>query len=327
MARRFLVTGGCGFIGAHLVAALLRRGDEVVAFDNLSTGSLASLPAGAIFMRGDIRDRPLLKSAMDGVDGCFHFAAIASVERCSVDWIESHDVNVGGTIAVLEAARSRTLRVVFASSAAVYGTGGEQPLEERAVCAPLSTYGADKYAGELYGGVAARLYGVPNIGVRLFNVYGSRAETASAAESVVSNFCRRIAAGCPVTIFGDGRQTRDFLHVDDAVAGLMMAMDADRIRHAVVNLCTGHALSVLDLAALISEICDRPARFDHAAARDGHVRASVGDPALARELLGFSAGISLRDGVRRILSEPASRHQPGDVVRIGPTIEALRAEP
>jgi UDP-glucose 4-epimerase len=246
---------------------------------------------------------------MGGVDGCFHLAAIASLERCRDDRIESHDINVAGTIAVLDAARRampRPVRVVFASSASVYGDTPELPLRETIAPRPISAYGADKLAGEAYAGVAARLYGVPSVGLRLFNVFGPRRDPDGAAASVAAIFCRRIAEAQPVTIFGDGRQTRDFVHVEDAVGAFLSAMDAPAVEHALVNICTGRSTSVLELAEATAALCGVPLRVEHRAAEAGHVRASVGDPTRARSLLGFAARIELRSGLAAMLR--AERH-------------------
>lgn len=311
--RVFLVTGGCGFIGARLVAALLRRGHAVRVLDNLSTGRLENLAAGAALLRRDVRDRAALAEAMAGVDGCFHLAAVSSVELSNRNWVESHDVNLAGTIAVLDASRrvagSAPVRIVFASSASVYGDGAAPPFHEAMPPSPVSAYGADKLACEVYARIAQLLHDVPSVGVRLFNVFGPQGESTPLAAGVASIFCDRIAAGRPVTIFGDGRQTRDFVHIDDAVAGLLAAMDARGIGHALVNICTGRATSVMELAEAIAELCGTTLRVTHAAMQEGHVRASVGDPTLARELLGFAARVELRPGLAAMLRSRA-RHDP-----------------
>jgi len=305
----FLVTGGCGFIGSHLVAALLRCGHEVRVLDNLSSGSAEHLAAGARLIRGDIRDAAAVAEAMAGAAGCFHLAAIASLASSNADWRESHDVNVAGTIAVLDAARragkKAPIRVAFASSASVYGSAGEPPFQETASPRPVSTYGTDKRACELYAGVAAELHGVPSVGLRLFNVFGPHA-----AAGVVSIFCRRIAEGRTVTIFGDGEQTRDFVHVDDVVAGFLAAMEAPLARPALINICTGQATSVVALAETVAALCRRGLRVEHREAPVGHVQTSVGDPTLARNLLGFAPRTDLAAELAAMLGSGGSR-QPG----------------
>ncbi len=306
--RAFLVTGGCGFIGSPLVAALLRRGDAVRVLDDLSTGTATSLPPGVELIRGDVRDGAVVADAMAGVDGCFHLAAIASVERSERDRVASRAVNLGGTVNVLDAARrvsvDAPLRVVYASSASVYGEGMDPPVREDAAARPVSGYGTDKLAAETRARIAGLRHGVPSVGLRFFNVFGPRRAGSSAA-GVASIFCERIFTGRHVTVFGDGRQTRDFVHVDDAVAALMAAMDTRALGQGVLNVCTGRATSVRELAQAIAELCGTTLRIEPAPVQEGHVRASVGDPSLARSLLGFSAGIELRAGLAAMLNDIA----------------------
>lgn len=174
MAARYLITGGCGFIGSHLAEALLAQGDEVMVLDDLSTGRIENLPAGVTFAEGDVADPAAVAEAMTGVDGCFHLAAVASVERSMTDWLQTHRTNLTGTISVLDAARrakrSGPVPVVYASSAAVYGDNGRLPLGEDEGPRPLSAYGADKLGSESHAAVAARVHGMPTTCLRLFNV-------------------------------------------------------------------------------------------------------------------------------------------------------------
>ena len=226
----FLVTGGAGFIGSHLCDALIARGDTVRVLDDLSTGHRSNLPAPATLIEGDVANPAIVALAMAGVDGCFHLAAIASVEKGITEWLGTHNANVTGTITVLDAIRRQGTKipVVYASSAAVYGDAATVPIAETEPRMPLSAYGADKYACELHARVASHVHGIPTVGFRFFNVYGPRQDPKSPYSGVISIFCERIAAGVPIDIFGDGQQTRDFIYVLDVVAALLAAWHCAR---------------------------------------------------------------------------------------------------
>ena len=225
----FLVTGGCGFIGSHLCEALVARGDCVRVVDDLSTGAIENLPAGVAIYRGSVAEPELVRSAMEDVAGCFHLAAVASVERSTQDWFGSHRTNLSGTVAVFDSsrkmARSRPIPIVYASSAAVYGDCQELPLKEDMPVRPRSAYGADKYGCELHARVAAEVYRVPTTGLRLFNVYGPRQDPASPYSGVISIFCDRVRRGLHLNVFGDGSQTRDYVFIEDVVRAFIAAMD------------------------------------------------------------------------------------------------------
>lgn len=300
---RYLVTGGCGFIGSHLTAALLAAGHRVRVLDDLSTGSLANLAPGAEFIEGDVADLTTVRHAMEGVDGCFHLAAIASVERGTRDWPGAHRVNLGGTIAVLDAARAHgQVPVVYASSAAVYGDPAALPITEDTATRPLSAYGADKLGCELHARVGGLVHGVPTFGLRFFNVFGPRQDPGSPYSGVISLFCDRLAAGQPVGIYGDGLQTRDFIFVADVVAGLVAAMRAASTDAPVLNLCTGRATSILDLAGIIGRLCGADPRPRHLPARAGEIRESIGDPSRAARELGLPAPRPLEAGLAEVVA-------------------------
>lgn len=297
----YLVTGGCGFIGSHLVHALMADGHRVLVLDNLSTGKRANLPDGAELVVGDAADSLLVQRCMAGVDGCFHLAAIASVQRSVEDWIGTHRANLTATITILDAARpapGRPVRpVVFASSAAVYGANPNTPLDERHETRPLSAYGADKLACELHGAVAAGVFGVPVTALRFFNVYGPRQDPASPYSGVISIFAQRTLAGRPLTFFGDGRQSRDFVYVGDVVRFLRAAMDRAAPGLRVFNVCGGRPVTLLDLADTLEQVCGRTAHRHFEAARPGDIRVSLGNPAAAAAGLGITATTALRDGL------------------------------
>ncbi|MDF1721856.1 MAG: NAD-dependent epimerase/dehydratase family protein [Minwuia sp.] len=301
----WLVTGGCGFIGSHLTEFLLNRGDKVSIVDDLSTGKRENVPAEVEVIVGDISDSALMRKALAGKDGCFHLAAIASVQRCTEEWVSSHRTNLTGTVTIFEAAKTAKdggpVPVVYASSAAVFGDNENVPLNEDAVTRPLSAYGADKLGCELHGRVAHGVHGVPNTGFRFFNVFGPRQDPKSPYSGVIAIFTDRIKAGQGITIFGDGGQVRDFVYVVDVVRHLVAAMDAGGGAGDVFNVCTGKSTSVLELAHMVAEICGAEADITHADARTGDIRTSIGDPARATAAFDVPAQMNFRDGLRLTL--------------------------
>ena len=302
---KYLVTGGCGFIGAHLVESLERDGHDVRVLDDLSTGKREHLSASVELLIGDVADAALVRRAMAGVDGCFHLAAIASVERGNLDWLGTHSANLTGAIAVFDAARrpgATGIPVVYASSAAVYGDEPTMPLTELSPVRPLSAYGADKLGCELHARVAGGVHGVPTAGLRFFNVYGPRQDPKSPYSGVISIFCDRLAAHRPITIFGDGRQTRDFVYVADVVASLRAAMGSlTSVKTAVYNVCTGRSTSVVELARTIAALCGVAADITHAAPRAGEIRVSLGSPERLEAELGIDCRTGISDGLRATL--------------------------
>ena len=300
----FLVTGGAGFIGSHLADALLAAGHQVRVLDDLSTGKRANLAPGVELIVGDAADPAGVADAMAGAAGCFHLAAVASVQRANEDWLGTNRANLMATIAVLDAARragvgGAAVPVVYASSAAVYGDLGGAVAVESAVAAPLTAYGADKRACELHAFVGWHVHGVPAMGLRFFNVYGPRQDPSSPYSGVISIFADRIARGAGITLHGDGGQTRDFVHVSDVVAHLVAAMGhlGRSPGASVLNVCTGVETSVAGLAGVIGRVRGVEAVVAHGPARRGDIRRSVGDPGLARTVLGVSAGVGLEVGL------------------------------
>lgn len=311
---RYLVAGGCGFIGSHAVAALLAGGHEVRILDNLSSGKLRNKPAHADLIVGDVADRATVARSMKGADGVFHFAAVASVERCNEDWLGSHRSNMAGTVTIFEAAcharQGGPIPVVYASSAAVYGQSTEVPLGETNRPRPNSPYGADKLGCELHAAAGFHIHGLPSCGVRFFNVYGPGQDPRSPYSGVISIFCDRARANREITIFGDGRQTRDFVYVGDAVRGALAAMDRCGDAANVVNICTGRGTSLLELVGHIEQHLQRRARTTFAERRRGDIAVSIGDPSLAAAHLGFRAQTTIRAGLARLFEsgEVGSRH-------------------
>ncbi len=299
---RYLVTGGCGFIGSHLSAALIGAGHGVVVLDDLSTGATANLAPGATLITGDVAEPATVREAMQGVDGCFHLAAIASVERGVQDWLGTHRVNLGGTIAVFDAARAGRIPVVYASSAAVYGDQAVLPITEEAPRRPLSAYGADKLGCEQHARVGGVVHGVPSCGFRFFNVFGPRQDPRSPYSGVISIFCDRLSRGDAVDVFGDGGQTRDFVYVADVVAALLAGLREASTAAPVFNVCTGRPTSVLELARVIAELCGVAADIRHKPPREGEIRHSVGDPTRVQAALGLPTPRGLREGLGDVVA-------------------------
>ena len=303
---RYLVTGGCGFIGSHLVDRLLADGHEVTVLDDLSTGKAENLPEAAALIFGDVADPSAVAEAMAGQDGCFHLAAIASVERAREDWARTNRVNLGGTVNVFDAARraaaGEPIPVVWASSAAVYGDNPAMPLAEAALPRPLTSYCVDKLAGEQYARIADRIHGVRVTGFRLFNVYGPRQHPASPYSAVISLFARRIDADEPVIIYQDGDAVRDFVFVGDVIQYLTAAMSQPMPGAPVFNVCTGRGTTVSQLAELIGELIGhRVAARSAPPPPEVDIRVSVGDPRRLMAEVGFACDTDLRDGLRRTL--------------------------
>jgi len=303
---RFLVTGGAGFIGSHLVHALLGEGHMVRVLDDLSSGNRKNLPQQVELIEADVTDPAAVDGALDGVDGCFHLAAIASVARSHREWLRTHQVNLTGTINVFDQARParrrREVPVVYASTAAIYGNCGNFPVDEESPAAPLSAYGADKHACELHARVAGAIHSLPTVGLRFFNLYGPRQDPLSPYSGVVSIFADRLLRREPVEIYGDGEQARDFTFISDAVCALRHAMQAATTSAFVFNVCTGKATSVRGLAQTVAELCGTELIVHRRPARCGEVRISIGDPQRATERLGFTAQTTLSDGLAMTLN-------------------------
>ena len=297
------MTGGAGFIGSHLVARLLAAGDRVTVLDDLSSGQATNLPPKARLVQGCVLDTALLDRVLAGMDLVVHLAARVSVQLCITDWMAAHRVNLGGTIAVLQAARrAGPVPVVYASSAAVYGNHDDSPCAETDLPRPISPYAADKLGCEHQASAMAEVHGLASVGLRFFNVYGPGQDAASPYAGVISRFCANRLADRAHVIFGDGLQSRDFIYVGDVAQGLMRAGDAvTRGGAQVFNLCTGTRTSLLDLAARIDGVAGRGASaIQHEPARDGDIRASCGSTEAARTGLGFTARTPIDAGLRAL---------------------------
>ncbi len=297
----YLVTGGAGFIGHHIVRALVAGGHSVRVVDNLSTGRRSNLDGlGVEFIEGDIRDAALCREVCAGIQFVFHQAAFVSVPASIADPVACHEVNVTGSLNVFRAAADAGVRrVVYASSCAVYGDTDKPALAETDAGALLSPYAASKFASELYGRVFPACYGLDTVGLRYFNVFGPRQDPNSPYAAVIPLFAKAFLDGVSPTIFGDGEQTRDFVYVDNVVsANLKAAHDAPRGAH-VFNVGTGVGTSVNRLAELVRAELASDLRPVHAGPRAGDIRHSRATIDLAVQTLDYTPAISLEDGLAR----------------------------
>jgi UDP-glucose 4-epimerase len=303
----YLVTGGCGFIGSHVALSLLAAGHSVRILDDLSSGRRALAPAAADLHIGSITDPSAVARAVDGVDGCFHLAAIASVIRSIEDWSETHGVNLGGTVRVFEAAAAHGVPVVYASSAAAYGEPAMLPVDEDSQTRPLTAYGADKLGCEVQARVGGMTRGLKSFGLRFFNVFGPNQDPSSPYSGVIAIFADRVGAGLPIVIYGDGEQTRDFVYVSDVVRYLTAALRLATAEAPICNVCRGQPVTVRALAEAVMEVCGRHVAVHHEEARPGEIRHSLGSTARAERLFGFSAQVGLVDGLRLLLGAVPER--------------------
>ena len=306
---RYLITGGAGFIGSHLAESLIASGHAVRVLDNFFSGRMDNLPASVELIRGDVTRQEAVSGALEGVDGCFHLAAIASVEYCRKDWLRSHAVNLSGAITVFDEVRKAQSRsgsivpIVYASSAAVYGNTSQIPISEETPTGPVNAYGVDKLGCEMHAAVGGRIHDLAVVGLRFFNIYGPRQDPNSPYSGVVSIFSRRILEGSPIEIHGDGTQLRDFVYVADAVRALRLAMRLAVPREPqVFNVCTGAGTRIGELAQIIAQVRGVPFAPRYVPSRIGDVQVSIGDPRKARRDLDFAAEIGLAQGLTQTLA-------------------------
>ena len=300
-----LVTGGAGFIGSHLVDKLISRGYSVVVLDNFHSGKIESFReilgrASFEVIEGDIRDRKAVREAMDGVDAVVHLAALIDVEESVNNPLETRDVNVNGTLNVLnEAVRSGVRKLLFASSTAVYGEGNPLPLEEEHSLNPISPYAASKVSAEYYCKAFNNCYGLSTVVLRFFNVYGP-GQKHSSYSGVITKFLQNALRDEPLVVYGDGKQTRDFIHIDDVVDATVLALEKANSKGETFNVCTGKPTSVNGLVEIVKEIIEKDLKVSYDKPRKGDIKNNYGDPSKAEKILGFKAETSLREGLERL---------------------------
>jgi UDP-glucose 4-epimerase len=298
-----LVTGGGGFIGSNVVRALLARGDDVRVLDNFSTGSranLAGLEHDVQLVEGDLRSYERVHAAVRGAEVVFHQGALPSVPRSVQDPLTTTAVNIEGTLNVLLAARDEGVRrIVNASSSSVYGNTGELPRVETQAPDPISPYAVAKLAAERFCTSFSRVYGMEIVSLRYFNVFGPRQDPTSQYAAVVPRFIRAVAGDEPVTIYGDGEQSRDFTFVDNVVGANLLAADAPGVGGEILNIATGSSVTVNALADAIGALVGKPVTKAYESAREADVRASWADVAEAKRLLGFEPQVDFDQGLER----------------------------
>ncbi|MDL5361193.1 NAD-dependent epimerase/dehydratase family protein [Halalkalicoccus sp. NIPERK01] len=292
-----LVTGGAGFIGSHLTDALVSDHD-VTVLDDFSSGRRANVHPSARVVEGDVRDERRLDEVVGGADVVFHQAASVSVDRSVEDPTGSHAVNVDATLSLLEAARRHDVRCVLASSAAIYGRPESVPIPESMPKDPESPYGIEKLSVDQYARVYNDLYDLPTVALRYFNVYGPR-QTAGDYSGVISVFLRQALEDEPITVHGDGSQTRDFVHVDDVAQANLLAMETDRVGEAY-NVGTGETTTIDALARTIRDVTGSDSEIVHTEGRAGDVDRSRAAIEKARQHLGYEPTVTLEDGLRTL---------------------------
>jgi len=299
----FLVTGGAGFIGSHLIAGLLERGHQVRAVDDFSSGKRANLAPfeGRIdLIEGDIADPDVCRRACDGVRVVLHEAAVPSVPKSVADPATSHRANIHGTFNMLQAAKTAGVkRFVAAASSSAYGESPTLPKIESMPTSPLSPYAVQKLAGEQYCRVFASCYGLETISLRYFNVFGARQDPKSQYAAAIPAFVTAILADRPPTVYGDGEQTRDFTYIENVINANLLAAEAPRTRGEVVNIACGEHITINEIIARINKLTGKNVRPDYVAARPGDIKHSWADIQLAGEVIGYRPTVKFDEGLER----------------------------
>jgi len=304
---KYLVTGGCGFIGRHLVKRLLSASNDVTVIDDLSTGDRTAIPDNVPLIIANAADGEAVRDAVDGMDGVFHLAGDPSVPRCMENYLASHLTNQTTTVAILDAAArihqaGGRMPIVFASSCAIYGRSELVPLVETTPAAPVSSYGLDKITGEYHAALVSELFDVNSVALRYFNVYGPGQDPRSPYTGVLSIFSSRLMKNEGIIVHGDGTQVRDFIYVEDVVTRTVQAMAlAAKGESAVLNVCTGIQTRVIDAANTIAEICGVTPRIAFEPPRAGDVTISLGAPEASTKTLGALPPTPLATGLEETL--------------------------
>ena len=298
----YLVTGGAGFIGSHLVEALLARGETVRVVDNFYSGLRSNVPDEAELLEGDLAEPGVAVRAVAGVDYVLHQAAIPSVGKSVKDPLTSHRANVDGTLNVLLAARDANVkRVIFAGSSSEYGESPTLPKHEAMPVAPKSPYALQKVVGEEYCRLFTQLYGLETVSIRYFNVFGPRQQANSPYSGVISLFIKALSTGESPLILGDGQQTRDFTYVANVVDGVLRACTAPQASGEAINVATGGRISLLELLDTLNRLMGTSIAPTFGPPRDGDVRDSQASIDKAHRLLGFTPTVGLEEGLRRTI--------------------------
>ncbi|HEU4388492.1 MAG TPA: SDR family oxidoreductase [Blastocatellia bacterium] len=301
--RLFLVTGGAGFIGSHIVERLLRDGQSVRVLDNFSTGkeeNLAGMRGNLEVIKGDVGDAGTVECAMKGAQVAFHQAALGSVPRSVEDPVSTHRSNVDGTMNVLLAAhKAGVKRVVYASSSSVYGETAQLPKHEEIPPEPLSPYALSKLVGEYYCSVFHRVYGVEAVSLRYFNIFGPRQDPNSQYSAVIPRFVTALLDGSRPVVYGDGRQTRDFTYVENVVEANLLAAEREGAAGGVFNIACGGRYSLMELLSKLAELVGREADPVHESARAGDVRDSQASIERAKAGLGYQVTVGFEEGLKR----------------------------
>ncbi|MCA9971242.1 MAG: NAD-dependent epimerase/dehydratase family protein [Anaerolineales bacterium] len=301
---RFLVTGGAGFLGAALANRLVRDGHTVLALDDLSNGRSTHLLTEVQLTTGDVDDIPLLWSLLPGIDCVYHLAARVSVAQSILYPRDYNRVNVGGTVSLMEAMRDTGVRrVVFASSGAIYGFQPEQPVHENDKPAPDSPYAVSKWAAEQYVHTIGELWGIETVALRIFNAYGPHQSLPLSHAPVIPRFLRQALSGGSMVLFGNGRQTRDFVYVNDVVAALVSAATAKDVNRKVINVGSGVETSLAELVEVVRRVTGCAVNVLVNQEKPGGVPRLVADISRARMLLGFRPQVDLAEGLGRTLAE------------------------
>jgi UDP-glucose 4-epimerase len=302
---KILITGGAGFIGSHLAERLLLAGTQVRVLDNLSTGKRDNLPSQHRFLdfvQGDIREKKTVSDCVRGMDAVVHLAAVASVQASIDQPMETHQTNFDGTLNLLEASRIHGVkRLLYASSAAIYGDAATVPVSEETVPNPLSPYAVDKLSGEYYLRYYFNKFGLPATAFRFFNIYGPRQDPSSPYSGVISIFVDRLQRDQPVTVFGDGSQTRDFVYVADLVDLLARAVHGQEGIGGVFNVGTGIRHSLLQLLDCLEKLSGRKIGRRHEAARLGDIRHSCADVSRLKQVFGSAPATPFDQGLKKLL--------------------------
>jgi nucleoside-diphosphate-sugar epimerase len=300
---RYVVTGGAGFIGSNTVDELVRRGESVVILDDLSAGkedNLADVRSKISFIKGSINDLEAVRRAMHEADYVLHLAARTSVPRSVKDPLETNRVNIEGTLNVLVAARdAKVKRVVLAASSSAYGETPTLPKVETMQPEPISPYGVTKYVCELYAQMFGKVYGLQNVCLRYFNVFGPRQDPSSPYSGVLAKFCTAFLEKAEPVVFGDGEQTRDFTYIDNVVQANLLACEAAAASGKVINIGTGARISLNETLQLLREISGNDLQAKYDSLRDGDIRDSQADVTLSRELLKYEPTVDFAEGLRR----------------------------